>query len=41
MRDKAVRATGKTRDGLDATGRDLGFRARGLVAATRGRLSHE
>lgn len=41
VRDKAVRATRKTRDGLDATGRDMAYRARGIVAATRGRLSHE
>jgi hypothetical protein len=41
VRDKAVRVTRKTRDGLDATGRDMASRARGLAGATRGRLSHE
>lgn len=37
-RDKVVRATRKTRDGLDATARDLANRTRGIAAATRGRL---
>ena len=41
VRDKAVRATRVTRNGLDATARDLAQRTRGIVAATRGRLSHE
>jgi hypothetical protein len=41
VRDKAVRATRKTRDGLDATGRDITYRARGIMAATRGRFSRE
>jgi hypothetical protein len=38
VRDKIVRATRLTRDGLDATARDVGNRARGIAAATRGRL---
>jgi hypothetical protein len=41
VRDKAVRATRKTRDGLDATARDIAHRARGIAAATRGRLSKD
>jgi hypothetical protein len=41
VRDKAVRATRKTRDGLDATARDIAHRTQGVVAATRGRLSRE
>jgi hypothetical protein len=40
-RDKAVRITRKTRDGLDATARDIAYRTRGIAAATRGRLSRE
>lgn len=40
-RDKAVRATRRTRDGLDATARDIAHRAQGIAAATRGRLSNE
>ena len=39
VRDKMTRATHLTRDGLDATARDLSNRARGIVAATRGRFS--
>lgn len=39
VRDKMTRATRVTREGLDATARDLGNRARGLAATTRGRLS--
>jgi BON domain len=39
VRDKAVRATRLTRDGLDATARDVAHRAQGIAAATRGRLS--
>jgi hypothetical protein len=35
------RATRVTRDGLDATTRDMANRARGIAAATRGRLSRE
>jgi hypothetical protein len=38
VRDKIVRATRLTRDGLDATARDMSNRARGIAAATRGRL---
>jgi hypothetical protein len=38
VRDKIVRAGRLTRDGLDATARDMGNRARGVAAATRGRL---
>jgi hypothetical protein len=37
-RDKATRATRITRDGLDATARDIGHRARGMAAAARGRF---
>jgi gas vesicle protein len=40
-RDKAVRAMRKTRDGLDATARDMAQRARGIAAASRGRWSNE
>jgi hypothetical protein len=39
VRDKAIRATRKTRDGLDAAARDIGNRAGGIAAATRGRWS--
>jgi len=38
VRDKMVRATRLTREGLDATARDMGHRARGIAAAARGRL---
>ena len=38
LRDKIVRATRLTRHGLDATARDMGNRARGIAAATRGRI---
>ena len=38
VRAKIVRATRLTRDGLDATARDMGNRARGIAAATRGRI---
>lgn len=41
VRDKMVRATRKTRDGLDATARDLAQRTRGVAAATRRRFSRE
>ncbi len=41
MRDKVVRATRKTRDGLDATARDLTNRAGGITAAARGRWSDD
>ena len=37
VRDQAVRATRKTRDGLDATVRDIRNRAGGVTAAVRGR----
>lgn len=40
-RDKVARAARKTRDGFDATTRDLANRTRGIAAATRGRLAHE
>ena len=40
-RDKVIRGARLTRDGLDATACDMANRARGIVAATRGRLSHE
>jgi len=39
LRDKAVLASRKTRDGLDATARDMSNRARGVAAATRSRFS--
>ena len=38
VRDKIVRASRLTRDGLDATARDMSNRARGIAARTRGRL---
>ena len=38
VHDKIVRATRLTRDGLDATARDMSNRARGIAAAARGRL---
>ena len=41
VRDKTVRATRRTRDGVDATARDIAHRTRGLAAAARGRLSRE
>jgi osmotically-inducible protein OsmY len=37
--DKVTRASRKTRDGLDATARDVANRASGVAAATRGRWS--
>ena len=39
VRDQVTRASRKTRDGLDATARDLANRATGIAAATRGRWS--
>ena len=41
VRDQFVRASRKTRDGLDATARDLANRTRGLAATTRARFSGE
>ena len=41
VRDKAIRGARLTRDGLDATMRDISNRAHGVVAATRGRFSHD
>jgi hypothetical protein len=41
VRDQLVRASRKTRDGLDATARDVANRTRGMAAATRARLSNE
>jgi hypothetical protein len=41
VRDQMVRATRKTREGLDATARDLANRAAGINAATRARWSNE
>jgi hypothetical protein len=41
IRDKAVRASRKTRDGLGATARDLSNRAAGVAASTTGRWSSE
>lgn len=40
-RDSIVRASRKTRDGIDATARDIANRTRGIAAATRGRISRE
>src|SRR5687767_10406429 len=39
MRDQFTRASRKTRDGLDATARDMTNRAGGIVAAARGKWS--
>jgi gas vesicle protein len=39
VRDKMTRAARLTRDGVDATARDMSNRARGMAAATRGRFS--
>ena len=39
VRNKMVRASRKTRDGLDAVTRDMANRTRGIAAATRGRLT--
>ncbi len=41
LRDQLVRARRKTRDGLDATARDVANRSRGVAAATRARLRSE
>lgn len=41
VRDKFVRASRRTRDGVDATSRDLANRTRGIAAAARGRFTHE
>ena len=41
MRDNLVRATRKTRDGLDAMARDLTNRASGITAAARGRWADD
>jgi BON domain len=41
VRDKFVWGSRKTRDGLDATARDLANRTRGTAAAIRGRLTRE
>lgn len=41
MRDKVVRGTHKTRDGLEATARDISNRTQGVIAATRGRWANE
>lgn len=38
VRDKIARASRLTRDGVDATARDMGNRARGIAASTRGRM---
>jgi hypothetical protein len=38
VRDRFVHANRLTRDGIDATARDMSNRARGIAAATRGRL---
>jgi osmotically-inducible protein OsmY len=40
-RARAVRATRKTRDALDATVRDLANRTTGIIAETRGRFTDE
>jgi len=41
VRDQLVRASRKTRDGLDATSRDLANRTRGITSAARSRFSAE
>jgi osmotically-inducible protein OsmY len=41
VRDQAARASHKLGDGLDATARDLGNRARGTAAELRSRLRRE
>jgi hypothetical protein len=41
IRDKVVRGRRMTREALDTTVRDIGNRARGIAAATRGRLVSE
>jgi hypothetical protein len=41
VRDKFVRATRQTADGLDALSRDVQNRARGTAAEVRGRLRHD
>jgi osmotically-inducible protein OsmY len=41
IRDRMIRGTRLTGDALDATMRDIGNRARGIAAATRGRFSRE
>src|SRR5687768_15916009 len=41
VRDQAARATHKLGDGLDATARDLGNRAKGTAAGLRSRLRRE
>jgi hypothetical protein len=40
-RDKVIRGARMTRDGVDATVRDMRNRAYGIAAATRGRLAHD
>jgi gas vesicle protein len=39
VRDKVVRASRKSRDGVDAVARDMANRTRGVAAATRGRFT--
>jgi hypothetical protein len=41
VRDQLVRASRKTRDGLDATMRDVANRSRGVAASIRGRFRDE
>ena len=41
IRDKMIRGTHVTGEALDATARDMGNRARGMVAATRSRFTGE
>jgi BON domain len=41
VRDRIVRGSRKTRDGFDATLRDMANRSRGIAAATRGRFTRE
>lgn len=41
VRDRLVRASRKTRDGLDSTARDLANRTRGVTSAARSRFSAE
>jgi hypothetical protein len=41
VRDQLVRGSRKTRDGIDATMRDIGNRSRGVAASVRGRFRRE
>lgn len=41
VRDQVVRASRKTRDGMDAAARDIANRSKGIAASTRGRFADE